>query len=192
MAIEAGADCIGINLIPQSSRYFGVKVPRWLEEYSSEIELVAVLTESDPLLLQSIADNWPVTALQLHIPQIPQKITCKKDLWWAVAADRIPEFVPDGVQALLVDGPSTTGSGGTGQSWPYEQVANRVTQGRIQAGKRSVPLWLAGGLHPDNVAAAIARVHPFGVDTASGVESAPGIKDHAKIKAFCDNVRHAA
>jgi phosphoribosylanthranilate isomerase len=72
--------------------------------------------------------------------------------------------------------------GGTGQTAPWELIAN------YQPG---LPIILAGGLTPDNVAQAIRQVRPWGVDVASGVESAPGVKDPDKIKAFIENARAA-
>ena len=68
-----------------------------------------------------------------------------------------------------------SGRGGSGQPWDWGLIAQRRSQ---------VPVVLAGGLTPDNVAEAIAAVRPWAVDVASGVESAPGVKDPAKVEAF--------
>lgn len=67
--------------------------------------------------------------------------------------------------------------GGTGESFDWELVRDRHSE---------IPLILAGGLRPDNVAEAIAVARPFAVDVASGVESSPGVKDHAAMRAFAD------
>ena len=56
-------------------------------------------------------------------------------------------------------------------------------------GKTSLPVILAGGLHPGNVAEAVSDIHPYAVDVASGIENAPGIKDPAKVRAFVQNAR---
>ena len=73
--------------------------------------------------------------------------------------------------------------GGTGESFDWELLAGR---------RSTVPLILAGGLRPDNVGAAIAAARPFAVDVASGVESAPGIKDHALMTTFAERARAAS
>jgi phosphoribosylanthranilate isomerase len=70
--------------------------------------------------------------------------------------------------------------GGTGETFDWSMLARRRSE---------VPLILSGGLNPGNVVDAIEAVHPFAVDVASGVESAPGIKDHDKMQAFADAVR---
>ena len=66
-----------------------------------------------------------------------------------------------------------------GQGRPYDPVHAREV-----VASSPVPVLLAGGLSPDNVCAAIRAVRPFGVDVASGVEAAPGVKDHARVRAF--------
>jgi phosphoribosylanthranilate isomerase len=82
----------------------------------------------------------------------------------------------------LLDAHRPSSPGGTGESFDW---------GLLRGRRSKVPLILAGGLRPDNVAAAIAEVRPFAVDVASGVESAPGIKDHALMVAFAERARAA-
>jgi phosphoribosylanthranilate isomerase len=82
----------------------------------------------------------------------------------------------------LLDTHRPSSPGGTGESFDW---------GLLRGRRSKVPLILAGGLRPDNVAAAIAEVRPFAVDVASGVESAPGIKDHALMAAFAERARAA-
>ncbi|HZU38610.1 MAG TPA: phosphoribosylanthranilate isomerase, partial [Gemmataceae bacterium] len=85
--------------------------------------------------------------------------------------------IPD---ALLLDAHAPGLYGGTGRTAPWELLAD------FQPG---IPIILAGGLTPDNVAEAIRMVQPFGVDVASGVESRPGVKDPDKVRRFIDNAR---
>jgi phosphoribosylanthranilate isomerase len=88
-------------------------------------------------------------------------------------------------QAVLLDGFSTTSYGGTGATLDWQAVAGRGDQ------LAGLPLILAGGLTPANVAAAIATAYPDAVDVASGVESSPGKKDAAKVMAFVNAARRA-
>jgi phosphoribosylanthranilate isomerase len=83
----------------------------------------------------------------------------------------------------LLDAHRAGSPGGTGESFDWELLAAR---------RSTVPLILAGGLDPDNVAEAIGVARPFAVDVASGVESAPGIKDHALMAAFAERARAAS
>jgi phosphoribosylanthranilate isomerase len=83
----------------------------------------------------------------------------------------------------LLDAHRPSAPGGTGESFDWELLRGR---------RSKVPLILAGGLRPDNVAEAIAEVRPFAVDVASGVESAPGIKDHAAMAEFAERARAAS
>jgi phosphoribosylanthranilate isomerase len=84
--------------------------------------------------------------------------------------------------AILVDGHAPGLYGGTGQTAPWQLLA---------AYQARVPLILAGGLTPENVAEAVRLVRPFGVDVASGVESSPGTKDAEKMRRFIENARSA-
>ena len=88
--------------------------------------------------------------------------------------------------SILVDSYSEAGLGGTGRAFDWEREAEAIL--RIKGDK---PLILAGGLDPDNVRDAIAALSPDVVDVSSGVESAPGIKDHARMRAFAEAVAMA-
>jgi phosphoribosylanthranilate isomerase len=88
-------------------------------------------------------------------------------------------------RSIVLDAPSA-GRGGSGQTIDEAVVLH------ARARHPTLRLVLAGGMRPDNVAAAVARTRPWAVDTASGVESAPGVKDAAKVAAFVAAVRGAA
>jgi phosphoribosylanthranilate isomerase len=86
------------------------------------------------------------------------------------------------VQAFLLDARDGALYGGTGKVWDWSLAA--ALSGRV-------PVILAGGLRPDNVAEAIRTARPYGVDVSSGVESSPGRKDRALVRAFIEEVRNA-
>jgi len=88
--------------------------------------------------------------------------------------------LPDTVQ-VLVDAHDPVNHGGTGKAANWT-MAHKVAAVR--------PVWLAGGLNPKNVSEAIVAVHPFGVDVSSGIESAPGIKNHDRLRAFVTSILH--
>jgi phosphoribosylanthranilate isomerase len=85
------------------------------------------------------------------------------------------------VDYILLDADCRGEYGGSGRSFDWQRAAG-VAPGR---------LFLAGGLRPENVAAAIRMARPYGVDTASGVESAPGRKDPMLVREFIHNAKHA-
>jgi phosphoribosylanthranilate isomerase len=91
----------------------------------------------------------------------------------AASLESLANYQTDG---FLLDAHSKSGLGGTGEKFNWELA--------IAAQKFNKPIFLAGGLTPENVADAVRQVRPFAVDVSSGVESAPGIKDHVKVKAF--------
>ena len=85
----------------------------------------------------------------------------------------LPKYQTD---AWLLDAYSSDALGGTGEKFNWDLA--------VEAQKFGKPVFLAGGLTPENVAEAVRKVQPFGVDVSSGVESSPGKKDHAKVRAF--------
>ncbi|MGH7623143.1 MAG: phosphoribosylanthranilate isomerase, partial [Gemmatimonadaceae bacterium] len=90
---------------------------------------------------------------------------------------------------LLIDAYAPGALGGTGVALPWAELSDAIGALRAACGER--PLILAGGLRPGNVAKAIAALAPAVVDVSSGVESAPGVKDHARMRAFRDAVTQA-
>jgi phosphoribosylanthranilate isomerase len=121
------------------------------------------------------------SAVQLHGDEPPElaerlrrRVIVIKAFRIASAADleRVRGYPAD---AFLLDAAVAGAHGGTGTAWDHRLLAGR---------ELGVPLILAGGLTPANVAAAVIAVRPWAVDTASGVESAPGVKDAAMMRAF--------
>jgi len=98
-------------------------------------------------------------------------------------AQSLKELPLYATEAWLLDAYSPEARGGTGEKFNWDLA--------VEAQKFGRPIFLAGGLTPENVADAVRRVQPFGVDVASGVESAPGKKDRARMKAFIKAVRSA-
>jgi phosphoribosylanthranilate isomerase len=96
-------------------------------------------------------------------------------------AESLKELPKYSTDAWLLDAYSAENPGGTGEMFNWDLA--------VEAQKFGRPIFLAGGLTPENVADAVGRVKPFGVDVSSGVESAPGKKDHAKVQAFIKAVR---
>jgi phosphoribosylanthranilate isomerase len=110
-------------------------------------------------------------------------------IWAAlrVPGDAIPAHAADlfrAADAVVLDAFSPSGLGGTGTALPWADLARAVA-----AIRHPGRLVLAGGLRPETVSTAVRALHPDVVDVSSGVESAPGIKDHAKLRAFRDAVR---
>lgn len=195
-AVQWGADAIGFNFYPGSPRYLPPKqAKRLLDALPPLMEAVAVVVGiSQPEALQLLENNPGLTTVQWHgeaknLFALPRR-------WiqaWSVAAatdlsaltDHLhqPHLMHSPPKALLLDAKVKGLHGGTGKVLPWEL---------LQHWKSPHPILLAGGLVPENIAAAIHTVKPFGVDVASGVESAPGIKDLGKIKALMEAVKGVA
>lgn len=181
-AVEAGADWIGLNFWSSSSRYIG---PAAAVEVASAaraagtVTLVGVFVNETTARIAEIAAQVGLDRVQLHGDETPADCAALgasaiKALSMASAGDvaRIAQFPCD---TVLIDTP-TAGYGGSGRTFDWSLARDAVA-----TGKRVV---LAGGLGPDNVAAAVAEVAPFGVDVASGVEASPGVKDPELIRRF--------
>jgi phosphoribosylanthranilate isomerase len=127
-------------------------------------------------MLQFHGDETPEFCLQFGLMTMKAfRVTGLKTL---------EELKPYATDAWLLDAHAPGKYGGTGQTFDW-----RIAAQATQLGK---PVFLAGGLTPDNVGEAVTSVRPYGVDVSGGVEAAPGRKDPAKVRAFIAAVRQAA
>lgn len=189
-AVAAGADAIGLVFYAKSSRCvtaaqaaeiaravgpFVTTVGLFVDAAREEIE--AVLQAVPLQLLQFHGHETPAFCASFKCPFI--KAIRMADGVDVLAADR--EYAAAGALGLLLDSYSPAAPGGTGETFGWERIPANL----------QLPLILAGGLSPENVGAAVAQVKPYAVDVSSGVESAPGRKDSARIAAFV-RAAHAA
>jgi phosphoribosylanthranilate isomerase len=198
-AADAGADAVGLNFVPTSPRHVSPERARQItQSLPSRICKVGVFVNADVNHLVRIAGEIGLDALQLHGDEPPEEIgrlgpivlirafrlqdSGASALLDYLARCRELGRLPD---AVLVDAFQPGIYGGTGQ------VADWTVVRRLTGQVAPLPLILAGGLTPDNVAAAIAAATPAAVDTASGVESAPGLKDPDLVRAFVLRARRA-
>jgi phosphoribosylanthranilate isomerase len=189
-AIDAGADWIGLMLVPAS--------PRWVDDEAAmavvravrgRADLVGVFIEPSAAICDEAASRYRLAAAQVHgrldpalaqgaaVPVIPvinvesREAACTID--W-----------PPGVM-LMLDGRPEAGAlpGGTGRRVPVEWAADVARHRRVI---------LAGGLGPEDVGDAVTAVRPEGVDASSGLETSPGVKDPELVRAYVRAARSAA
>jgi len=185
-AVEAGADAIGFIFYEKSPRYVALETAAEISrELPPFVMRVGVFVNApEEFVTRAIADCG-LTMLQFHGDETPE--FCTQFGLMSMKAfrmhgpetlEQIPQYETD---AYLLDAYSSTTIGGSGEKFNWDLA--------IEAQKFGKPIFLAGGLTPENVAEAIRKVRPFGVDVSSGVERAPGKKDHNKVKAFIAAVR---
>ena len=180
-AAEAGADLIGLMFCAESPRRVTVEqaaeISRALPPFLVRVG-VFVNPPAD-LVMQAISD-CQLTMLQFHGDE-PSEF-CTRFGLMSLKAIRMRDesslqlLANYQTEAFLLDAYSKHAKGGTGETFNWDLA--------VKAKQHGKPIFLAGGLTPENVAAAVLTVHPFGVDVSSGVESAPGKKDPAKVRAF--------
>ena len=183
-ALEAGADWLGFIVWEGSPRQVQVEAAAAIVAAIPDATSVLVMVAPRPDEALDTARRIGARRLQLHrVDPRTWPVDFPLPVGYAV------QVGPDGALAgelpardhlLLLDTADEMRPGGTGRTFPWDRAA-------ALAARRSV--MLAGGLGPDNVADALERVRPFGVDAASRLESAPGIKDHDLIQRFVAAVR---
>ncbi|MGB9181929.1 MAG: phosphoribosylanthranilate isomerase [Pyrinomonadaceae bacterium] len=186
--IEAGADALGFNFYRKSVRYIEPEAARRIiEELPLTVQCVGVfVNEETPEMVARLASRAGVTAVQLHGDETPEFCHALSERFIIKALRVGVDFEPESaceykVDAILLDAFARESRGGTGRVIDWT-IARRV--------RELVPkLFLAGGLSPDNVAAAVATVNPYAVDACSSLEHAPGRKDHARLRAFINEVK---
>ncbi|MDH4302119.1 MAG: phosphoribosylanthranilate isomerase [Nitrospira sp.] len=189
IAWEAGADALGFVMYRKSPRFVEPAVVKAIVAGLSPFVLpIGVFVNEEPERVRALMDDCGLALAQLHgdesalycqqLGRPVLKALRLKDRGTFLA---LAEFQGRAnVRGFLIDAFSDHAYGGTGQTvdWTLAQEA-----------ARSMPIILAGGLSPMNVAEAIARVRPYGVDVSSGVEQSPGKKDPDKVKAFIQAAR---
>jgi phosphoribosylanthranilate isomerase len=189
LAAELGAWALGLIFVPASPRACPPEVAERIgAELRRRVELVGVFVNAPLEEVVAAAERVPLSILQLHGDEGPAY--CREAA--RRSGCRVMKAVPvrdsASITALrayqvdlhLLDAYSPRVAGGTGTTFDWELARTH---------DRSVPLVLSGGLTPDNVAAAVEAVRPWAVDSASGTEARPGVKDPTRLRAF---VRAAA
>jgi phosphoribosylanthranilate isomerase len=187
-ACDAGADMLGFNFYEKSLRRVStVEAATMRARLPSAVQAVGLFVNAKPSEINSLHAFVRFTGAQLHGDESPSIVSEVSRTVPVVKAFRVAADFPlstldkyHDAFAFLLDGSRTGQFGGTGASADWNVARRAVAAHRII---------LAGGLTPENVGAAIRSVRPYAVDVASGVESKPGKKDHARMKEFVDEVR---
>ncbi|MBM3125271.1 MAG: phosphoribosylanthranilate isomerase [Chloroflexi bacterium] len=188
-AIEAGADYLGFNFYSKGVRFIDKNVcadiTSLLKHEHPQITLVGVFVNSSVEDVRETLENCSLDLAQLHGDETPElfvQLTPRAYRAFRGIPENINGFERQGVPTFLLDASVKGMYGGSGITADWSGAAELA---------KKYPLLLAGGLTPQNVAEAVFRVKPWGVDVASGVESAPGEKDPGRMKAFVQAVRYA-
>ena len=188
-AVDLGAAALGFNFYAPSPRYIEPEparaIIRCLPPLVTAVGVFANETDAGHVI--SLALEAGATTVQVHGPRFPALDELLAVFTLVVAVAVREGFKPEEhckikPSAFLLDAFDPDRLGGTGRTFDWS-VAREA--------KQYGPIILAGGLTPENVAQAVREVRPFAVDVASGVESAPGIKDPAKLRAFFAAVAQA-
>jgi phosphoribosylanthranilate isomerase len=184
LAVGMGASAVGFIFAPSTRQMAPSAVADIVKRLPYETVTVGVFRDEAPRRVIEIAGQIGLRAVQLHGFESAEDTRWVADrVNWTIKAfpaghrniERFPEY---GAQTLLVDGPSP----GSGELFDW-----RLAEGVGDPGR----LLVSGGLRPDNVAGAVAHLHPWGVDVSTGVESAPGVKDPGKLRDFIVAAREA-
>jgi phosphoribosylanthranilate isomerase len=196
LAMDAGAHWLGLILAPQSPRAVTLAqaqaITTALAAQPPSPAWVGVFQNADRATIQQALDTLPLAAIQLHGQEPPELVS-----GWPVPVIKALSVPLEGLsrQALsaytrlgahvLLDAPKGLNP---------EQKTKWLNEWIHPLAPAALPpgTWLAGGLNPENIETLLGHIRPACVDVASGVESAPGIKDPHKVHAFCQAVRRAA
>ena len=183
-AIEAGADILGFVFTSSPRRISIETATRLLDHVPSGILRVGLFLDQDSEEVKTVVSSVALDVLQFHGRETEQECNSYGLPWIkavamedAGSARKAEEDYPSAM-GLLLDSHSQGGRGGSGQVFDWS-LAMPLEK----------PVWLAGGLNAKNVGMAVRTVKPYAVDVSSGVESAPGIKDAARMKDFVRAVK---
>jgi phosphoribosylanthranilate isomerase len=170
VAAEAGASAIGFIFYPKSPRWITPDRAATLGE-GLDVWKVGVFVDESPVTIESVMRAAGLDVAQTYGGAVPGKAR----VWRAFrVADSFDRSLSDGAEAVLLDGPTN----GVSFDWALARGA-------------AAKVIVAGGLDASNVAEAIRIAKPWGVDASSKLETAPGVKDHDKVRAFVKAAREA-
>jgi len=187
LAAELGADFLGFIFVPESPRCVDAErvaeIIATLRGAGHTARAVGVFSDASVETIRGVAAVAPLDYVQLHGTESEEDVVAIG--LPAIKTYRVGDALPDttsvpSAEWLLFDTLDERRGGGTGRRFDWSLLAMY---------ERAKPFFLAGGLNADNVAAAISLVRPDAIDLASGVESEPGVKDHAKLRALFERVR---
>ena len=182
-AIEAGADALGFNGFPGSKRYLDLRAASvWIAQLPPMVTRVAVLVNPTAEEAEAIRALPGIDLLQFHGNETAEFCRRFAEAGFIKALAAKDRAALDGCggygRSVLLDAFVPGAYGGTGHLIDLELAACFVRE------HPEFSVILSGGLTPENVAGAVAAVRPFAVDVASGVESAPGVKDRERMRHF--------
>ncbi len=194
-AIAGRASHVGFNFYPPSPRFLALdEAAKLSAQAAGKVVRVGVFVDPDDAVIAGLLAAVPLDAIQLHGSETPERVAELRKhfglpVWKALPVttaadvDRAATYA-GAAEFILFDAKTPKGTlpGGMGLSFDWSLLAGL---------RLSLPWGLAGGLSPDNVAEAVRITGTSLADTSSGVESAPGIKDPARIAAFCKAARAA-
>lgn len=193
VAASLGADYVGIIFAGGPRHQTADGAVRVFGGTAPPPKRVGVVGQQTAAEIAGIVKSLGLGVVQLHanppVGRIEEVRAVTSASIWAVLSlpgDELPAGVEDiaaAADAIVLDARTPSGLGGTGVTLPWTQLSRSL--GKVRGKCRIV---LAGGLKPENVSTAIIALEPDAVDVSSGVESAPGIKDHGRMRAFRDAV----
>ncbi len=207
-AASSGADAVGFIFAPGKRTVTAEQIAPVVSKLPNALEKIGVFTTADASVIVSTVERAGLTGIQLHreysrasVHSLRQRLSADgidarimQVLMWdadQVWSAQMTEFLTSCrrvsedalADRLLIDTRTRKGTGGTGVTFDWDAVATALDGIHI-------PVIIAGGLSPENVAVAVRILHPYGVDVSSGVERAPGVKERAKVEAFIQNARN--
>ena len=186
-AVRLGVDAVGLVLAKSPRRVDPERARKICLSLPPFVNTVGVFVDEDATVVKEIAAFCGLHWVQLHGKESPEY--CRRLGLRVLKAVRVRnetdiaqlDAYAECADGFVLDSYVPGKAGGTGQTFDWALARGAAGYG---------PIILSGGLKPENVGAAVTQVLPYGVDVSSGVESAPGIKDHEKIRRFVEQVRN--
>jgi phosphoribosylanthranilate isomerase len=176
-AISGGANALGFNFYPRSTRYIGIgDATRLITQLPPDVLKIGVFVNEPGARVVDLVKRIGLDVAQLHGDETPEQYPAGVRVWKAARVDEqftLGAWASCPAEALLLDSAPNGGYGGSGQTFDWA---------RAIGGSRQIVL--AGGLDENNVREAILQVKPWGIDACSRLECTPGRKDHARMAAF--------